>query len=116
MYGGGTHRRLPTDDSGSSSSSGSGGKRTEDATAKLVRCATKAAPYATVQVTNKNDKAGRFWVSVTFVDADGITVVEQSEKVRVPGDGKATARVEVGGGGLVGSVKHCEVDPQALPA
>ncbi|QES31211.1 hypothetical protein DEJ47_02445 [Streptomyces venezuelae] len=116
VYGGGTHRRLPTDDSGSSSSSGSGGKRTEDATAKLVRCATKAAPYATVQVTNKNDKAGRFWVSVTFVDADGITVVEQSEKVRVPGDGKATARVEVGGGGLVGSVKHCEVDPQALPA
>ncbi|MFI7321216.1 hypothetical protein [Streptomyces venezuelae] len=113
--GGGTHRRLPTDDSTSSSSSGSGGKRTEDATAKLVRCATKAAPYATVKVTNKNDKAGRFWVSVTFVDADGITVVEQSEKVKVPGNGKVTARVEVGGSGLVDSVRHCEVDPQALP-
>ncbi|QES39991.1 hypothetical protein DEJ49_02470 [Streptomyces venezuelae] len=113
--GSGTHRRLPTEDSTSSSSSGSGGKRTEDATAKLVRCATKAAPYATVEVTNKNDKAGRFWVSVTFVDADGITVVEQSEKVKVPGNGKATTRVEVGGGGLADSVRRCEVDPQALP-
>ncbi|WAL93732.1 hypothetical protein [Streptomyces sp. Je 1-369] len=112
---GGTRRRLPTNDSTESSSSGSGGKRTEDATAKLVRCATKAAPYATVKVTNKNDKAGRFWVSVTFVDADGITVVSQSEKVKVPGNGKTTARVEVGGSGLAHLVEHCEVDPQAQP-
>ncbi|MFD6960357.1 hypothetical protein [Streptomyces venezuelae] len=113
--GDGTRRRLPTDDSTGTGTSGSGGKGTQDATAKLVRCATKAAPYATVKVTNKNDEAGRFWVSVTFVDADGITVVEQSEKVKVPGNGKATTRVEVGGSGLVDLVEHCEVDPQALP-
>ncbi|WP_055564938.1 hypothetical protein [Streptomyces atriruber] len=110
---GGTRRRLPNDRSSASSSPE--GRRTEDGKAKLVRCATKAAPYATVKVTNSNAEAGRFWVSVTFVDAEGITIIEQSEKVRVPANGKATARVEIGGGGLVDSLDHCEVDPQALP-
>ncbi|MET8684610.1 hypothetical protein ABZV77_10390 [Streptomyces sp. NPDC004732] len=111
---GGTRRRLPNDRS-TASSSPEGDGRTEDGKAKLVRCATEAAPYATVKVTNNNAKAGRFWVSVTFVDAKGLTIIEQSEKVKVPGKGKATARVEIGGGGLVDSLDHCEVDPQALP-
>ncbi|MEU6819440.1 hypothetical protein ABZ921_02340 [Streptomyces atriruber] len=110
---GGTRRRLPNDRSTASSSPE--GRRTEDGKAKLVRCATKAAPYATVKVTNDNAKAGRFWVSVTFVDAEGITIIEQSEKIKVPANGKATTRVEIGGGGLVDSLDHCEVDPQALP-
>jgi len=87
----------------------------DSAQATLVSCATKKAPYATVKVTNDNKKTGRFWASVTFVDADGVTIIEKSEKVKVPGRGKATTRVDIGGEGLVDSVDHCEVDPQAVP-
>ncbi|MGW5867225.1 hypothetical protein ACWFRJ_34295 [Streptomyces sp. NPDC055239] len=111
--GGGTYNRRPTHHSTSSSSPG--GEQLDYAKAKLVSCATKKAPYATVRVTNDNKKTGRFWVSVTFVDADGVTVIEESEKVKVSGKGKATARVNIGGEGLVDSVDHCEVDPQAVP-
>ncbi|MFI8875339.1 hypothetical protein [Streptomyces sp. NPDC055243] len=110
---GGTYNRRPG--SNSTSTSSPGGEQMEDAQAKLVSCATKAAPYATVKVTNGNKKAGRFWVSVTFVDAEGITITEESEEVKVPGKGKATARLEIGGEGLVDSVEHCEVDPHAIP-
>ncbi|MFF1374669.1 hypothetical protein [Streptomyces sp. NPDC058308] len=112
---GGGYNRRPTGGSTSSSSSGGSGDALKDGKAKLVRCATKSAPYATVRVTNSNDRAARFWASVTFVDADGITVIERSEKVKVPAKGKATVRVEITGGGLAESVDHCEVDPQALP-
>lgn len=110
---GGTYNRRPTHRSTSSSSPG--GEQLEDAKAKLVSCATKAAPYATVKVTNGNKKTGRFWVSVTFVDTNGITVIEESEEVKVSGEGKATTRVKISGEGLVDSVAHCEVDPQAVP-
>ncbi|MFF1696298.1 hypothetical protein ACFVXC_22175 [Streptomyces sp. NPDC058257] len=114
--GGGTYNRRPTHHSTSSSSSSSpGGEQLEDAKAELVSCATKKAPYATVRVTNDNRKKGRFWASVTFVDADGVTIIEESAKVKVSGKGKATARVNIGGEGLVDSVDHCEVDPQAIP-
>ncbi|MGW6059239.1 hypothetical protein [Streptomyces sp. NPDC055189] len=113
---GGGYNRRPTHDSTSSSSSGSTGSgQLENAKATLVACATKAAPYATVKVTNGNEKKGRFWVSVTFLDEDGLTIIEESEKVKVPGKGKVTTRVEISGEGLADSVDHCEVDPQALP-
>ncbi|MEU5950775.1 hypothetical protein [Streptomyces sp. NPDC047525] len=110
---GGAYNRRPTH--GSTSSSSPGGERMEDAKAKLVSCATKTAPYATVKVTNGNEKTGRFWVSVTFLDADGITIIEESEEVKVPGKGKKTTRIEIGGEGLVDSVDHCEVTPYAVP-
>ncbi|MFD4628560.1 hypothetical protein ACFVYR_01470 [Streptomyces sp. NPDC058284] len=110
--GGGTYNRRPGSHSTASSSPGGGSRH--DAKATLVKCATKSAPYATVKVTNGNARSDRFYVSVTFVDADGITIIEQTEKVKVPGRDKATVRVEIGGGGLADSVDHCEVDPQAL--
>ncbi|MFC8127012.1 hypothetical protein [Streptomyces sp. NPDC057302] len=111
---GGTYNRRPNN--GSTSSSSPGGERMKDAKATLVSCATKTAPYATIKVTNGNEKTGRFLVSVTFVDAGGITITEKSEEVRVAGKGKATTRVEIGGEGLVDSVDHCEVTPYAVPA
>ncbi|MFE6158450.1 hypothetical protein ACFQ7F_05950 [Streptomyces sp. NPDC056486] len=110
--GGSSYNRRPTHRSTSSSSPG--GEQMEDAKATLVTCASKTAPYATVKVTNGNEKKGRFWVSVTFLDEDGLTIIEESEKVKVPGKGKTTARVELSGEGLAASVDHCEVDPQAI--
>lgn len=116
---GGSYNRPPTHDSttsGSTGSSGSSGDRQLDnAKVKLVTCATEKNPYAAVKVTNGNAKSGRFWVSVTFVDADGITVIEETEEVKVSGKGQKTTRIEIGGEGLAASVARCEVDPQAVP-
>ncbi|MGW7072091.1 hypothetical protein ACWGII_27165 [Streptomyces sp. NPDC054855] len=113
---GGSYNRPPTHDSTSSgSSSSSGGSQLDNAKVKLVTCATEKAPYATVKVSNGNAKTGRFWVSVTFVDADGVTVIEESEEVKVSGKGKKTTRIEIGGEGLAASVARCELDPLAVP-
>ncbi|MEV8314858.1 hypothetical protein AB0Q95_11850 [Streptomyces sp. NPDC059900] len=110
---GGSYTRRPTHDSTASGSPG--GEQLRDAKATLVTCATRTAPYATVKVTNGNEETGRFWVSVTFEDENGITIIEESEKVKVPGKGKRTVRVEISGEGLADSVDHCDVDPQAIP-
>jgi hypothetical protein len=114
--GGGSYTRRPNYGSTPTSSSGSGsGKALKDGTARLISCATPAAPYATVEVRNPNGRKAAFSVSVTFEDAQGITVVDRYGDVTVPANGTATVGVRVGGGaGLVESVDHCEVDGQAL--
>lgn len=113
--GGSSYTRRPNYGSTPTSSSGSGsGKALKDGTATLVRCATPAAPYATVEVRNPNGRKAVFAVSVTFEDAQGITVVDRYGDVTVPANGTATVDVRVGGSGLVDSVAHCEVDRQAL--
>ncbi|EFL32899.1 predicted protein [Streptomyces viridochromogenes DSM 40736] len=112
--GGGSYTRRPNYGSTPTSSSGSGsGKALRDGTAKLVSCASAARPYATVEVSNPNGRKATFSVSVTFEDAQGITVVDRYGDVTVPAQGRATVDVEVGPG-LVDSVDHCEVDGQAL--
>ncbi|MEU4465599.1 hypothetical protein AB0G20_18095 [Streptomyces sp. NPDC024017] len=111
--GGSSYTRRPNHGSTPTSSSGSG-RALKDGTAKLVSCATPAAPYATVEVRNPNGRKARFSVSVTFEDAQGITVVDRYGDVTVPANGTATVEVRVGGSGLVDSVDHCEVDRQAL--
>jgi hypothetical protein len=112
--GGSSYTRRPNYGSTPTSSSGSG-RALKDGTAKLVSCATPAAPYATVEVRNPNGRKAAFSVSVTFEDAEGITVVDRYADVTVPANGTATVDVRVGGGsGLVDSVDHCEVDRQAL--
>jgi hypothetical protein len=112
--GGSSYNRRPHYGSTPTSSSGSG-KALKDGTARLVDCATPAAPYATVEVRNPNGRKADFSVSVTFEDAQGITVVSRYGDVTVPANGTATVDVRVGGGaGLVDSVDHCEVDRQAL--
>ncbi|MEV4786511.1 hypothetical protein AB0K53_13860 [Streptomyces tuirus] len=113
--GGGSYTRRPGYGSTPTSSSGSGSrKELEDGTARLVSCATSARPYATVEVSNPNGRKAGFSVSVTFEDAQGITVVSRYGDVTVPANGRATVDVRVGGSGLVASVDHCEADRQAL--
>ncbi|MEV3968082.1 hypothetical protein AB0K68_08080 [Streptomyces sp. NPDC050698] len=113
--GGSSSARRPHYGSTPTSSSGSGSKRLKDGTARLLGCASPAAPYATVEVSNPNGRKADFSVSVTFEDAQGITVVSRYGEVTVPANGTATVDVRVGGGaGLVDSVDHCEVDRQAL--
>ena len=114
--GGNSYTRRPNYGSTPTSSSGSGSRKAlKDGTARLVRCATPAAPYATVEVRNPNGRKADFSVSVTFEDAQGITVVSRYGDVTVPANGTATVDVRVGGGaGLADSVDHCEVDRQAL--
>ncbi|MGI5426584.1 hypothetical protein [Streptomyces sp. CA-179760] len=113
--GGSSYTRRPDYGSTPTSSSGSGSRKAlRDGTAKLVSCATPARPYATVEVGNPNGREADFSVSVTFEDAQGITVVDRYGDVTVPANGKATVDVRVGAAGLVDSVDHCEVDRQAL--
>ncbi|MET9577615.1 hypothetical protein ABZY30_18985 [Streptomyces massasporeus] len=113
--GGSSYTRRPAYGSTPTSSSGSGSRKAlEDGTARLVSCATSARPYATVEVSNPNGRKADFSVSVTFEDAQGITVVSRYGDVTVPANGRATVDVRVGGSGLVDSVDHCEVDRQAL--
>ncbi|MFF5371780.1 hypothetical protein [Streptomyces sp. NPDC013187] len=107
--------RSSTSGGGAYGSGGSSGKALKDGTAGLVRCATPAAPYATVEVRIPNGRTADFSVSVTFEDDRGITVVRRYGDVTVPANGTATLDVRVGGGSaLVDSVDHCEVDRQAL--
>lgn len=87
----------------------------EDAEVELVTCATRDAPYATIEVTNPNAKDGTFYASVTFKDANGDTLDEQGVEVRVSWKSVATAKVELSDD-LVGKVDHCEADPLAKPA
>ncbi|MEG8281179.1 hypothetical protein [Streptomyces sp. AHA2] len=112
--GAGSSTRRPNHGSAPTSSPGSGrGGGLEDGTARLVSCATPSAPYATVEVSNPNGRKATFSVSVTFVDESGLTVVDRHADVTVPGDDKATVRVEVGAG-PVGSVDDCRADRRAL--
>ncbi|BAC71524.1 hypothetical protein AQJ43_05120 [Streptomyces avermitilis] len=112
--GGSTYNRRPTHRSNPTSSSGDGDDEPlKDGTARVVSCATKKAPYATVEVKNPNARKGTFWITVTFKDKDGLEIVDHYADVRVPAKGKATVDVEVGGAGLVDYVDHCDVDPVA---
>ncbi|MET7846750.1 hypothetical protein ABZT48_00595 [Streptomyces avermitilis] len=111
--GGSTYNRRPTHRSNPTSSSGGGNESLKDGTARVVSCATKKAPYATVEVENPNARKGTFWITVTFKDKDDLEVVDHYADVTVPAKGKATVDVEVGGAGLVDYVDHCEVDPVA---
>jgi hypothetical protein len=106
---GSSYNRRPNHRSTPSSSS-TGKSTLEDGTAKLISCATKKKPYATVEVTNPNSRKATFWTSVTFKDDADIWITDEYAEVSVPAKGKATVRVNVGGSGLVDSVDHCEVD------
>ncbi|MFJ9962781.1 hypothetical protein [Streptomyces avermitilis] len=111
--GGSTYNRRPTHRSNPTSSSGGDDEPLKDGTARVVSCATKKAPYATVEVKNPNARKGSFWITVTFKDKDDLKVVDHYADVTVPAKGKATVDVEVGGAGLVDYVDHCDVDPVA---
>ncbi|WDO07812.1 hypothetical protein ME763_20310 [Streptomyces murinus] len=85
------------------------------ATVNLVSCATEKRPYATVEVTNSTDSAGRFTVSVSFVDVGGATIASRDTDVDVSARTTKTVKVPFGKGGRMGSVDHCDADPEADP-
>ncbi|WP_251093840.1 hypothetical protein [Streptomyces sp. Caat 7-52] len=109
--GGGSYRRThrPT-----STPSGTGtGRATRDGTVKLIGCATPKRPYATVEITNPNNRTGRFTAWVTFYDpADDYLWTAESPEVTVPAHGKETARVQLRAQYLK-TVDHCEADDEA---
>ncbi|WP_427920746.1 hypothetical protein [Streptomyces sp. cg40] len=92
-------------------SSGSGTSSLLDGTAKLVSCATATRQYATVEVTNPNDRKATFSVDVTFEDAQDNEVDYNYADVKVPANGRATVRVRFLGSST--PVDHCVVDRRA---
>ncbi|MBK3582018.1 hypothetical protein JHN63_51465 [Streptomyces sp. MBT65] len=100
------YRSTPT----STASSGSGSSL-RDGTAKLVSCATATRQYATVEVSNPNDRKATFSVNVTFEDAQDNEVDYNYADVKVPANGRATVRVRFLGSST--PVDHCVVDRRA---
>ncbi|MBQ0829364.1 hypothetical protein [Streptomyces tagetis] len=106
-YRGGTHRG-PTGTAGPSPT-------TRPATVRLVSCATAKRPYATVEVTNPNDRRRTFDVAVSFRDADGRTIEDVVRGSSVPA--RETIRVRLPlTGAAPRTPDHCQTDPTALPA
>ncbi|WP_330458407.1 hypothetical protein OIB37_16775 [Streptomyces sp. NBC_00820] len=111
--GGGYRTHRPTYRSTPTASSSGGRGALQDGTAKLISCAAEQRPYATVEVTNPNDREADFRAQVTFYDAAGIELLtDSSPTVSVPAKGKARVRVAVGAHVLT-SVDHCEAEPEA---
>lgn len=101
------------DDTGSGGDSGSGGGP-EPATVELVTCATESDPYATVEITNPNDREYTFAVTVFFKDAADVTVADAREESTVQGRSVSEVRVKFDG---PAAADHCELDdaePQPL--
>ncbi|WP_081241312.1 hypothetical protein [Streptomyces viridosporus] len=115
-YGNGSDYDEGSNGSGGSSGSGNGSSSLQDATVELLSCASKKAPYATVEVTNPNAVAGVFTVTVVFENASGAKVVSRSQRVEVAGDDTATARVDVDDTGRAPRITDCALEPLAPAA
>ncbi|MFF0159980.1 hypothetical protein ACFYRY_20955 [Streptomyces sp. NPDC005263] len=111
--GGSGYNRRPGYRSTPSSTSTGSGTALKDGTAKLVSCATATTPYATVEISNPNKREADFQAWVTFYDAEGTELLKNiSVTVTVPAKGRANTKVKLGDA-LLGSVDHCQVDPEA---
>ncbi|MEU7061050.1 hypothetical protein [Streptomyces sp. NPDC046197] len=112
---GGSYNRRPTHRATSTPSGGSGTAQVlDDGTAKLLSCATRTKPYATVEAGNPNSRKGTFDVRVSFKDRSGHELGHSHEEAEVPAKGRATVRVRAAAD-LIDSLDHCEVDPSATP-
>ncbi|MER6849645.1 hypothetical protein AB0A81_01315 [Streptomyces flaveolus] len=101
------------DDTDSGGSGGdSGGSALQAATVELVSCATEDDPYATVEVTNPNDRAYTFAVTVFFKDGGDVTIDDARQETTVPA-GTAT-RVRLAVDAPVRTVDHCELDDEEI--
>ncbi|MEV7363478.1 hypothetical protein [Streptomyces sp. NPDC091299] len=109
---GGIRTRRPTRRSTPTSTASGTAVSLADGTARLVRCASPARPYATVEVRNPNGRAGRFRGQVVFQDGRDTEVAREFGDVRVPAEGRGTVEVALGPG-LVDAVDHCRADPVA---
>ncbi|WP_225824459.1 hypothetical protein [Streptomyces naphthomycinicus] len=102
-----THRPTPTP-------SGSGSRTPlKDGTAKLTGCATAARPYATVEVTNPNDRRAAFTVEVLFLPDSPPAIDSDREEVSVPARGTKTVRVPFTQRSHLDLLDHCQVDERA---
>ncbi|MEU1706435.1 hypothetical protein ABZ478_13655 [Streptomyces sp. NPDC005706] len=127
--GSGGYHDYEDDDYGTSGSTSGGGTYStpsptpslKAARAKLVRCATEKAQYATVEVTNPNAVEGYFTVRVEFEDKRGAAVADNTTTVTVPARGTARAEVKLVNSlgdpddGLILEVHHCKANPVARP-
>ncbi|MFJ8545413.1 hypothetical protein ACIRFH_25995 [Streptomyces sp. NPDC093586] len=125
-YGGGTSGGYGYGGSGSGSGSGSdddhddtggsggdsGSSALQAATVELVSCATEADPYATVEVTNPNDREYTFAVTVFFKDAGDVTIDDTRQETTVPARGVNRVRLAFDDRG--GTVDHCELDDEEI--
>ncbi|MEU9324018.1 hypothetical protein AB0D91_09385 [Streptomyces canus] len=84
----------------------------QDGTALVVSCATKATPYATVEVTNPNSRQATFEVEFAFVDAAGKSLSSQTKQISVPARGTSNVQVKAGQS-LLAELDHCQVEPEA---
>lgn len=84
----------------------------QDGTALVVSCATKAIPYATVEVTNPNSRQATFEVEFAFVDAAGKSLSSQTKQISVPARGTSNVQVKAGQS-LLAELDHCQVEPEA---
>ena len=102
-----------TDDTTGDSGSSDASTALQDASVKLVDCATPTKAYATVEVTNPNATGGYFTVTVDFLDAGSHRVEEQSTDKYVPGNETATVQVDLSAPGVAAKVDHCNPEPYA---
>ncbi|MDQ0812826.1 hypothetical protein QFZ63_004540 [Streptomyces sp. B3I7] len=119
-YGGGSggyryRDRYHDDDDDNRGGSGSA-KSLDDATVKLVSCATASKPYAKVRVTNPNGRKGTFSVAVSFEGTRGAGIDVGRTKVDVPANGSVTAKVRLTLSGVAAKIEECDPEPKAPQA
>ncbi|MFJ9011772.1 hypothetical protein [Streptomyces canus] len=84
----------------------------QDGTALVVSCATKAVPYATVEVSNPNSRQATFEVEFAFAEAAGKALSSQTKRVTVPARGTSNVQVKASPS-LLAELDHCQVEPEA---
>ncbi|MFI9255624.1 hypothetical protein [Streptomyces sp. NPDC053069] len=90
-----------------SSHSTSGGDYLQDATVKLISCATRKKPHVTVEVTNPNDTSATFSVTVFYKDKRSKFIDFDDVDVTVPANGKQTAKIPFNKA-YFARLDHCE--------
>ncbi|ELS53965.1 hypothetical protein STVIR_4988 [Streptomyces viridochromogenes Tue57] len=110
--GSGHHDYDDADDYGGTSGGGSS-SALQDATVRLVSCASTDTPYATAEVTNPNSTGGCFTVTVDFLDAASHRVERRTEDEFVAANETVSVQVDLSGAGVAAKVDHCEAEPYA---
>ena len=100
------------DDTDSGGSGGDSGGALQAATVELVSCATEDDPYATVEVTNPNNRAYTFAVTVFFKDGGDVTIDDARQETTVPAGTATRVRLAVDAPGR--TVDHCELDDEEI--
>ncbi|MEU3659338.1 hypothetical protein AB0E77_06145 [Streptomyces sp. NPDC032940] len=110
-YGYGHSDHDDDDDYGTDGGSGDGtAGALQAATVELVSCATEDDPYATVEITNPNDREYTFAVTVFFKDAGDVTLDDAREETTVPAGSATRVRLAFDAPGE--TADHCELDDE----